>query len=87
MKNFLFAFSILDGDNEYLQLGIVSAQHKLDANKKALKVTGAFLRAKMKWSEKDQCFEPNDSSEYRIVKYKGIMGEATPELLLSRLSW
>ena len=85
--NYLFSLNVRDGEHEYLQYGIVSASNEAEADKKAFLKAQGFLGSKMKWSEKHRYFEPADGWEYRIVEYEGIIGEATPSTLLSRLSW
>jgi len=85
--NYLFSLNVRDGEHEYLQYGIVSAANEVEADKKAFRKAQSFLGSKMKWNEKYRYFEPADGWEYRIVEYEGIIGEATPSMLLSRLSW
>jgi hypothetical protein len=41
----------------------------------------------LQWNRKYRYFESANGWEYRIVEYEGIIGEATLEQLLSRLSW
>jgi hypothetical protein len=84
---YLFSFLIQDGEHEYLQMGVVTAQDQSEADKKAFRTVGRFLGTKMKWNRKTSCFESRASPEYRIVRYQGIIGEATLGLLLSKLSW
>lgn len=87
MKNYLFSLTVRDGEHEYLQYGIISAHSGAEADRKAFNKAKEFLGSKMRWNRKYRNFEPADGVEYRIVEYEGIIGEATPKVLLSRLSW
>jgi len=86
-KNYLFSLNVRDGEHEYLQYGVVSARNEAEADRKAFGKAQNFLGSKMKWNKKYRYFEPANGWEYRIVEYEGIIGEASPKVLLSRLSW
>jgi hypothetical protein len=86
-KHYLFSLTVRDGEHEYGQYGIVSATSEAEADRKAFRKAQNFLGSKMKWNGKYRYFQPANGWEYRIVEYEGIIGEATPEALLSRLSW
>jgi hypothetical protein len=86
-KNYIFDLNVRDGEHEYVQYGVVSARSKAEADKKAFRKARNFLGSKMKWNRKHQYFESVDGWEYRIVEYRGIIEEATPEEVLRRLSW
>ena len=86
MKRYLFSVEVRDGEHEYLSYGIVVANDEMSADRKAFEKAKRFLGSRMKWNEENHCFEPADGSEYRMIEY-GIVGEATPEAVMSRLSW
>lgn len=86
-RNYLFSLNVRDGEHEYLQYGVVSARNEAEADRKAFRRAQSFLGSKTRWNEEHRYFEPADGWEYRIVEYEGIIGEATPEEVLRRLSW
>ncbi len=86
-KNYLFSLNVRDGEHEYLSYGIVSARSEAEADRKAFRKTQNFLGSRMRWNRKYRYFESANGWEYRIVEHEGIVGEATLENLLSRLSW
>lgn len=84
-RPFLFSLTIRDGENDYLIYHIIYADSEEHADELARRVAEISLGSKMRWNDKAGLLEPATQAEHRLVEYHGIVGEATSELIFSRL--
>lgn len=80
---------MIDGEHEYGYEAIVKARDEHSADRKARKQTAEFLLSPMEWTS-DDTLEPVNGSEYRVIKYNGIVAEGERDVvkrLIESASW